>query len=328
VDRRRFLLTSLAGVLAAPLAAEPQQAGKLYRVGYLGNFPPTPSTAPVLSAFTDGLREHGYLEGQNLKLEYRWAHGRSDILPTLVRELVQAGVQVVVTSQTPAALTLKEHAKDLPVVIVGVSHPIEAGLVQSLARPGGSITGLSSQLGDLSSKFIQLSKELVPGMSRVAVFWTPTNQGSALGLKSLQGEALKAGIAVVPVSTRMRDETDAALSTVARERPDVVLVHASYIASPELPRIREFAISHRMPTVGDSNSLTRDGLLMSYSPDLFSVFRRAASFADKILKGTKPADLPIEQPTKFELVINLKTAKALGLTIPPSLLARADQVIE
>jgi putative tryptophan/tyrosine transport system substrate-binding protein len=328
MDRRAFLGTLAGGLLAAPLAAGAQQAGKVYRVGYLGNFPPTQSTAPVLSAFTDGLREHGYVEGRNLKLEYRWAHGRSDILPALVRELVHEGVQVVVTAQTPNALALKEHAKDLPVVLMGASHPVEAGLVQSLARPGGNITGLSSQLGDLSAKMIQLCRELVPGVSRLAVFWMPTNQASALGLKTLQAEALKAGIPVVPVSTRMRNETDAALSTLARERPDVVLVDASYIASPELPRIREFAISHRMPTVGDSNSLTRDGLLMSYSPDLSSLFHRAASFVDKILKGTKPADLPIEQPTTFELVINLKTAKALGLTIPPSLLQRADQVIE
>ena len=325
---RRAFLSGAAALLAAPLAAAAQQAGKVYRVGYLGNFPPTSSTAPIFSAFTDGLREHGYVDGRNLKLEYRWAHGRSDIWPALVRELLQAGVQVVVTSQTPAALMLKQHASDIPVVLLGVSHPVEAGLVQSLARPGGNITGLSNQLGDLGAKLIQLCRELVPGMSRLAVFWTPTNQGSALGLKSLREEALKAGIAVVPVSTRMRDETDAALSTLARERPDVVLVGATYIASPELSRIREFALSHRMPTVGDSSALTRDGLLMSYSPDVISLFRRAASFVDKILKGTKPADLPIEQPTKFELVINLTTAKALGLTIPPSLLLRADQVIE
>jgi putative ABC transport system substrate-binding protein len=281
-----------------------------------------------LSAFTDGLREHGYVDGRNLKLEYRWAHGRSDIWPALVRELLQAGVHVVVTSQTPAALTLKQHASEIPVVLTGVSHPVEAGLVQSLARPGGNITGLSNQAGDWGPKLIELCRELVPGMSRLAVFWTPTNQGSALGFNRFQGEALKAGIAVVPVSTRMKDETDAALSTLARERPDVVLVHATYGGSPELSRIREFAMNHRMPTVGDSSALTRDGLLMSYSPDLLRLFRRAASFVDKVLKGTKPADLPIEQPTKFELVINLKTAKALGLTIPQSLLARADQVIE
>jgi ABC-type uncharacterized transport system substrate-binding protein len=316
------------GLFASPLVGETQQPGKVYRVGYLGNYPPTPNTSPILAGFTDGLREHGYVEGINLKLEYRWAHGRSDILPALARELREAGVQVVVTPQTPAALILKEHAKDLPVILVGASHPLEAGLVQSLARPGGNITGLSSQLGDLGGKLIQLCRELVPGMSRLAVFWTPTNQGSALGLKGLRAEALKAGIAVVPVSTAMRDETDTALSTLARERPEVVLVHSSYINSPELSRIRDFAISRRMPTVGDSGALTRGGLLMSYSPDLVSLFRRAASYVDKILKGTKPGVLPVEQPTKFELVINLKTAKALGLTIPQSLLLRADLLIQ
>jgi ABC-type uncharacterized transport system substrate-binding protein len=316
------------GLFASPLVGETQQPGKVYRVGYLGNYPPTPNTSPILAGFTDGLREHGYVEGINLKLEYRWAHGRSDILPALARELREAGVQVVVTPQTPAALILKEHAKDLPVILVGASHPLEAGLVQSLARPGGNITGLSSQPGDLGGKLIQLCRELVPGMSRLAVFWTPTNQGSALGLKGLRAEALKAGIAVVPVSTAMRDETDTALSTLARERPEVVLVHSSYINSPELSRIRDFAISRRMPTVGDSGALTRGGLLMSYSPDLVSLFRRAASYVDKILKGTKPGDLPVEQPTKFELVINLKTAKALGLTIPQSLLLRADLLIQ
>src|SRR4030095_6593190 len=297
MERRAFLAMVSGSLFAAPVAAEAQQAGKPSRVGLLATSPPPPSTAPIWAAFTDGLREHGYVDGRNLKLEYRWAHGRSDIWPALVRELRQAGVQVVVTSQTPAALMLKQHASEMPVVLVGVGQPVEAGLVQSLARPGGNITGLSAQLGDLGAKVIQLCRELVPGISRLVVSWTPTNRGSALGLKSLQEEALKAGITVLPVSTRMRDETDAALSTLARERPDVVLVHASYRGSPELSRIREFALSHRMPTVGDFGALTRDGLLMSYSPDLLSLFRRAASFVDKILKGTKPADLPIEQAT-------------------------------
>jgi putative tryptophan/tyrosine transport system substrate-binding protein len=249
-------------------------------------------------------------------------------LTALVRELLQAGVEVVVTPQTPAALVLKEHAKGVPVVVLGVSHPVESGLVQSLARPGGWITGVSGQLGDLPAKFLQLGRQLIPGMSRLALFWTPSNEGSALGLKGMQNEALKAGITIVPVATRMRDETDIALATLERERPQIVLMHSSYIASPEVPRILEFALRHRIPTFGDSSRLAHDGLLMSYSPDLVSMFRRAAYYVDRILRGTKPADLPIEQPTKFELVINLKTAKALGLTIPPSLLLRADQVLE
>ena len=328
MNRRRFLLTSLVGALAAPFAAQAQQARKVYRVGYLGNFPPTATTAPVAAAFVAGLREYGYIEGENLKLEYRWAGGRTDTLLPLVRELLQAGVDVIVTSNTPAALTLKEHAKDVPVVVIGISHPVESGLVQSLARPGGRITGISSQLGDLGAKSLQLCRELVPGMSRLAVFWTPSNQGSALGLKSLQGEAAKAGVAIIPVSGTTPDEIESALSILERERPHVVMMHASYAGSPEATRILAFTLRHRMPTLGDLSRQAHDGLLMSYSPDLVGMFRRAAYYVDRILRGTKPGDLPIEQPTKFELLINLKTAKALGLTIPPSLLARADQVIE
>ena len=323
MDRRRFLLTSLAGALAAPLAAEAQQAGKVYRVGYLGNFP----FPPIIAEFVRGLRDYGYVEGVNLKLEYRYAAGRTDTLLGLVQELVRAGVEVVVTSSTPAALTLKEHAKDVPVVVVGISHPVEAGLVKSLAHPGGRITGISSQRGDLGAKFLQLGRDLVPGMSRLAVFWTPSNQGSALGLKGMQSDATKVGIAIVPVSAKTQEELDSALSTLERERPQVVLVHASYSASPEMPRIVEFALRHRIPTIGDASSFAYAGLLISYAADL-SLFRRAAYYVDRILRGTKPADLPIEQPTKFDLIINLKTAKALGLTIPPSLLARADHVID
>jgi putative ABC transport system substrate-binding protein len=328
MDRRRFLLTSLVGVLAAPITPLAQQAGKVYRVGYLGNFPPTPTTAPILGAFVAGLREYGYVEGANLKLEYRYAAGRTDAFLALVRELLQAGVDVVVTSQTPAALVLKEHAIDVPVVVVGISHPVESGVVQSLAHPGGRITGLTSQIGDLGAKFIQLGRELVPGLSRLAVFWTPSNQGSALGLKSVQSEAAKVGIAVLPVSARTQEEMDGALSMLERERAQVVFVHASYVASPEIPRIVDFTRRHRIPTFGDASRQAHDGLLISYSPDLASLFRRAAYYVDRILRGTKPADLPIEQPTKFDLIINLKTAKTLGLTIPPSLLARADHVIE
>jgi putative ABC transport system substrate-binding protein len=315
-------------MFAAPRAAGAQQRGKVYSVGYLGNFPPTPTTSPAVAAFVAGLREHGYVEGVNLKIEYRWTAGHNDRLTALVRELVQAGVQVVVTASTPAALTLKEHATDMPVVLLGVSHPVESGLVQSLAHPGGRITGLSNQLGDLSAKILQFCRELVPGMSRLAIFWTPSNQGSALGFKTMQSEASRAGVSIVAVTTRMRDETDSALSTLERERPQVVIVEGSYAGFPEVPRILEFTFRHRMPTVGNLAVQTRDGLLMSYAPDIVAPFRRGAYYVDRILRGMNPADLPVEHPTTFELVINLKTAKALGLTIPPSLLARADQVIE
>ena len=328
MDRRRFLMTSLAGSLVVSRRAEAQPAAKVYRVGYLGNVPVTASTNPPVAAFAAGLREYGYVEDVNLKLEYRWAAGRNDIWMALVRELVQAAVQVVVTPFTPAALALNEHAKDTPVVFVGLGNPVESGLIQSLARPGGQITGVSGQHGDLTAKVFQLCRELVPGMSRLAVFWTPSNQASALGLKIMQSEAVKADVAIVPVSAGRREETDSALLILERERPQVVLVHASYLASPEVPRILEFTLRHRIPTMGNSSRQAHDGMLMSYSPDLVSLFRRAAYYVDRILRGAKPSELPVEQPTKFELVVNLKTAKALGLTISPSLLLRADHVIE
>ena len=327
MDRRAFIGTLTGDVLAAPLVARAQPAEKIFRIGWLGNVPPPPAMVPVIAAFMDGLRQYGYVDGRNLKVEYRWANGRDERYSELVRELIQANVQLVVTAQTPGALVLKEQAQ-VPVVLLGVSHPVEAGLVQSLSRPGGNITGVTNQLGDLDAKLLQLGKDLVPKLSRIAVFWTPTNQGSAIGLKNMQAVATKAGVAVVPVSARTRDEAEHAFSALMHERPDALIVHASYLGSAELIQIREFAARTRMPTISAFSALTRDGLLMSYSPDPATYYRRAAYYVDRILKGAKPADLPIEQPTKFDLFINLKTAKALNLTIPPSLLQRADQVIE
>jgi putative ABC transport system substrate-binding protein len=328
MDRRAFLGTLVSSLLAAPIVAEAQPVAKVFVIGWLGNVLPPPTMEPVIAAFMDGLRQYGYVDGTNLKVEYRWANGRDERYPALVRELIQAKVQLVVTAQTPAVLVLKEQTKTLPVVLLGVSHPVEAGLVQSLARPGGNITGVTNQLSDLDAKLLQLGREIVPKLSRIGVFWTPTNQGSAVGLTKMQEVATKAGVAVVPVSARTRDEAESAFLALSHERLDILIVHASYVGSTELVQIRDFAARNRMPTISAFSALTHDGLLMSYSPDLASYYRRAAYYVDKILKGAKPADLPVEQPTKFELVINLKTAKALGLTIPPSLLLRADQVIE
>ena len=327
MERRAFLGAVTGGLLAAPLAAEAQQAGKVWRIGYLGNFPPTPGTAFLVAAFTDGLRQYGYIEGRNLVIEFRFAEGHEEKYPQLVRELLQANVELVVTTQTPAAAALKEGAKTLPVVVIGIGQPVETGLVKSLARPGGTITGVSSQVGDLESKLLQLGRELVPKLSRVAVLWSPSNQASALSLKNGQALAAKEGISVVPASASAHPgELEHTLSALARERLDVLYVHLTYAS--QTAAIGQFAVQHRLPTISAFTSMTRDGLLISYAPDSANLFRRGAYYVDKILKGAKPADLPVEQPTKFELVINLKTAKALGLTIPRSLLARADQVIE
>ena len=328
MKRRTFLAGTGAVLLAAPLAAEAQPAGKVHRIGYLGNFPPTPSTTLLLTAFTDGLREYGYVEGRNLIIEFRFAHGREERYPELVRELLQANVELVVTAQTPAALALKEGAKTLPVVLLGLGGPVETGLVQSLARPGGTVTGLSNQAADLDAKVVQLARELVPRLSRLAVLWDPANQASELSLKSLQALAAKEGISVLPASAPAQspDELERVIAALARERPDVLYVHGPYIT--KAAAIGPLARRHRIPTISVFTAMTRYGLLISYAADLASLFRRGAYYVDRILKGAKPGDLPVEQPTRFELVINLKTAKALGLTIPPSLLLRADQVIE
>jgi len=328
VERRAFLSAVTGSLLAAPLAAEAQQAGKVWRIGYLGNVPPTPRTAFTVAAFTEGLRQYGYVEGRNLVIEFRFAQGHDEKYPQLVRELLQANVELVVTTQTPAAIALKEGAKTLPVVMIGTGQPVEAGLVQSLARPGGTITGVSSQVGDLEGEVVQLARELVPMLSRLGVLWFPSNQASALALKNMQAQAAKGGILVVPASAPLDDpsELERTLSALARERLDVLEVHGTYLS--QAAAIGQFAVLHRLPTISLFTSMTRDGLLISYAPDLTSLFRRGAYYVDRILKGAKPADLPVEQPTKFEFVINLKTAKALGLTIPPSLLVRADEVIE
>src|SRR5262245_23169447 len=200
VDRRRFLQGTAAGLLGTPLFAAAQPSGKVWRIGFLGNFPPTPGTAFGFAAFADGLRQYGYVEGKNLIIEFRFAQGRDERYPQLVRELLQANVELVVTTQTPAALALKESARSLPVVIIGLGQPVETGLVQSLARPGGNITGLSGQVGDLDGKLVQLARELVPKLSRLAVLWYPSNQASALSLKNVQALAAKEGISVVSAS--------------------------------------------------------------------------------------------------------------------------------
>jgi len=327
ISRRAFVASLTGSLLAAPLAAEAQQPGKVWRIGYLADFPPTPRTTG-LAAFTDGLRQYGYVEGRNLVIEFRFAEGHEEKYPQLVHELLQANVELVVTTQTPAAFALKEAAKTLPVVIIGTAQPVEVGLVQSLARPGGTITGVSSQVGELDAKLFQLARELVPKLSRLAVLWSPSNQASALSLKNVRALAAKEGISVVPAPAPGQNpgELDRTLSALASERLDVLYVHGPY--SGQVAAIGQFAVRHRLPTISAFTSMTRDGLLISYAPDLANLFRRGAYYVDRILKGAKPADLPVEQPTKFDLVINLKTAKALGLTIPPALLARADQVIE
>jgi putative ABC transport system substrate-binding protein len=317
----------MTGVLVEAVSVQAQPAAAMYRVGYLASFPPSAESAHILAGFGDGLRALGYVEGKNLTLEPRFSHGRDERWPDIVRELAHGGVHVIATPDSAAAQAVKEHARTIPVVLLGTSDPVGIGLAASFARPGGTITGVSSQLGDLEGKSLQLLREVAPTLSRLAVFWNPSNAGSAAALKALQAHAAEARVTVQPVVGRNREEMDSALAALARERPDALTVHLWYVGSPERPRIVEFAARHGLVSMAGSKRFVEAGLLMSYAPDSAAIFRRGADYVAKILSGARPADLPIEQPTKFELVLNLNTAKTLGLTIPPSVLVQADRLI-
>jgi putative ABC transport system substrate-binding protein len=330
MDRRRFLLTSLAGAVAAPLAAEAQQATKAARIGYLLS---SPAANPHLhEAFHQGLRDLGYVEGRNLVIEYRSAEGKLERLPALAAELVALKVDVIVAGGgTPAALAAKQATKTIPIVFVPLADPVTSGLVTSLARPGGNVTGLSVLLPELVGKCLEQLTQAVPGVSRVAVLWQPGAYPERTGKDMLKGADVAAralGVRLQFLEARGPADFDRAFSDMTRARAGALTVLTSNMLLGERRRLVDLAAKNRLPAVYTWREFVDAGGLMSYGADLADSFRRAATYVDKILKGARPGDLPIEQPTKFELVINLKTAKALGLTIPPSLLARADQIIE
>jgi putative tryptophan/tyrosine transport system substrate-binding protein len=327
VDRRRFLLTSLAGVLATPLAAEAQRVGKVYRIGYLAVTAPVPATLPIWEAFQEGLRERGYVEGQNLVIERRYSEGKAERFPDLASEFVRLQVDVIVATTTPAAKAAKQATGTIPIVMVNVGDPVGSGLIASLARPGGNVTGLSSQ-SEYGGKLLQLLHEVAPGASRIAVLWDPSIPPHLPALKDVEASGQALRIEVRPYPVRTSDELEIALAAIERERATAFLPFDGQVTSVNRRRLVEFAARNRLPAIYGGRPYADVGGLMSYGPNLPDLFRRASTYVDKILKGAKPGDLPVEQPTKFELVINLKTAKALGLTIPPSLLARADQMIE
>jgi len=329
VERRAFLGAVTGGLLAAPLAAEAQQAGKVYRIGWLAITTPTsPPLQRSSEAFLQGLRDHGFVEGQNVLIERRYSEGQEDRHTTFAAEFVQMKVDLIIAQSAAAAHAAKQATSTIPIVMLGVGSPERQGLVISLAHPGGNVTGISSQLGgEVSGKMLQLLKESVPRLSKVAILWNPDNLASAVSFREGEVPAANAlGVALVSVEVHGPADLDHALTGIASERPDALLVHL--VAIPFRARLLEFAVKNRLPTIAASSVWPQSGGLMSYGPNSADMLRRGAAQVAKILKGAKPADLPIEQPTKFELVINLKTAKALGLTIPPSLLARADQVIE
>jgi len=325
----RIALTVTLGLtlLAAPLAAEGQQAGKVYRVGFLGNSSAA-LEANLVGPFREGLRELGYVEGRNIVIEYRWAEGKYERFPALIAELAALNVDVIVTAGTPAALAVKRTTPSIPLVMAAVGDPIGVGLVASLARPGGNVTGLSAIAPELEGKRLELLREVVPKLSHIAVLWNPDNPFHADSLKETRAAAQVLGIKAQLVGVRISEEFPAAFAAIVRERPGALLVLADRIFLHNRARIVDFGAKHRLPGVYPYRELVEAGGLMSFGPSYPGMHRRAAHYVDKILKGAKPADLPVEQPATFELIINLKAAKALGLTIQPSLLQRADELIQ
>ena len=318
-----MLIIALAlALLAAPLATEAQQAGKVYRVGLLRDgSPPDPN----VEAFRQGLRELGYVEGQNIAIEYRWAEGKRDRLPGLAAELVALKVDLIVTAGTTVTRAAKQATGTIPIVMAAIGDPVAAGLVASLAHPGGNITGLSILGPELAGKRLQLLKELLPGLSRVAVLSTLGNPHNALEFQWVRVAAQALGVELELLELRDPDELE---SAVNRVRPDALVTLSDPALFDHRSRVVNLAAAGRLPAIYEHREYVAAGGLMSYARSQSDLHRRAAAYVDKILKGAKPADLSIEQPTKFELVINLKTAKALGLTIPQSLFVLADRVIE
>jgi putative tryptophan/tyrosine transport system substrate-binding protein len=326
MDRRAFL-TGAAALLAAPLAAEAQQAGKVWRIGYLTNgFKDAPT--PDITQFTRGLRDLGYVEGRNVVLEIRYAEGRTERFSALAGELVNLKVDVLVAVSTPAAVAAKHATNTIPIVMTAVGEPVEMKLVESLARPGGNVTGLSLIAPELAAKRLDLLKQTLPRLSRVAVLWNSANAGMHPRFRETQFAAQALGLALQSVPVQSPDEFERVFSTLNSARPESLLVLADTVTVANRQRTVEFAANTRVPAIYETRSFVDTGGLMSYGVEQSDHYRRAAIYVDKILKGANPANLPVEQPTTFELVINLKTAKALGLTIPPAVLLRADQVIE
>ncbi len=313
----------------APLAIEAQQTGRVWRVGWLTEAPDLgPARRVGANLFIAGLRELGYVEGRNLVIEYRFAGGRPERLAELAADLVRANVDVIAAPGTLEALALKATTSTIPIVMVYPGDPVGAGLVTSLPRPGGNITGTSLMFPDLGGKRLELLRELVPTLRRVAILSNPNNASTAADVRATETAAKSIGLEVRLVGVESEERLSVALTDLAKNRPDALLVLQDTLLFVNRGRIAEFAVRNRLVSAFPGRIYVDAGGLVSYGPDLRAVAARAAVYVDKILKGAKPADLPVEQPTKFELVINLKTAKALGLTIPASVMLRADHIIE
>jgi putative tryptophan/tyrosine transport system substrate-binding protein len=327
MNRRTFLCGLTLGTLSAPLGVEAQQVRKTSRIGVLALGIPTMYTARY-EAFRQGLRELGYVEGQTIAIEYRYAEGKFERLPDLAAELVRLNVDIILASSAPETRAAKRATTSIPIVFGLHGDPVGTGDVASLGKPGGNITGMATMAPDLSGKRLELLKEAFPRIARVAMLWNTTNPAKAGDWRETQGAAQALGLTLQSREVRGPEDFPSAFAAMTTQRPDAFLTLDDPVLLNSRSSIVAFAAKQRLPVIYPQRDYTDAGGLMSYGPSVSDMFRHAASYVGRILKGAKPADLPVEQPTKFELVINLKTAKALGLTIPPSVLGRADQIIE
>jgi len=327
ITRREVLLAIATTLLAMPLPGETQNARKIYRVGYLGNS--SASLEPdLVEAFRQGMRDLGYIEGKNLVIEFRWAEGRYDRFASLVTDLIHLPVDVIVTAGTPGTLAAKNATKTIPLVIAVSGDAVGSGLIESLARPGGNVTGLTTMVPELEGKRLELLLEILPKLARITVLKNDANPLMAILFRQTAAAAKSSGVALEAVDIRAVDDFEKAFASIAKARPDAIIVLADRFLLAERERILTFAAKERFAAMYPYREFVERGGLISYSPNYAESFRSAARYVDKILKGTKPADLPVEQPTKFELVVNMKTAKTLGFKIPNSILLRADGVIK
>jgi putative ABC transport system substrate-binding protein len=323
VPRRDFLI-AVGATLAAPLAAEAQRAARLPRIGVLL----AGSAATGFDVLREGFRELGYVEGRTAVIEWRTWEGKPERLPEAVAELMRLNLDVIVVGGSEATKALTEATRSIPIVFVGPSYPVEEGLVKSFARPGGNVTGVTVAQSDHVAKLLQVLRDVVPTLADIAVIWSPINPGSTFLFRDTEaaGRGLQLKVLSVPIASAA--DVEPALAAISRARPGALLLNPTVIINANADRIVELAIRMRIPTITQSKALMERGLLMSYGADIRDVQRRIPSYVDRILKGAKPADIPVERPTKFELAINMKTAKAIGLTIPQALLLRADELVQ
>jgi putative ABC transport system substrate-binding protein len=329
VNQRRKLVIALGAVgFAAPLASLAQQKpAKIPRIGLLSPFSPVDAT-PWHKAFQSGLRDLGWVEGRNISIEYRYAEGKSDRLPDLAADLVRLNVDIIVTTITPDALAAKNATKVIPIVMAAAGEPVASGLIESLARPGGNVTGLSQMTVELGGKRLELLKEIVPKLARVAVLWEPRIAISRLAWHEIQLPARQLGIELHSLEILSANDFDKAFEAAVRVRAGALAIMPSPMFTTNLKQIANQAAKSHLPSIYNVGDFAEAGGLVTYGPDRADLFRRAATYVDKILKGAKPADLPVEQPTKFEMAVNMKTAKALGIKFPQSILVQATKIIE